>query len=842
MKRKKYQRGGQVVGTYGAPLSGYVDYGFEKVGEIRRNRYLDNFLTTQSVVDLAGQLQVAPLPVDQQIRQNLLSATDQAMQAIAKRGDYENLTVAVNNLASQFRTRSQALTQNKTQYEQFKKTLDDEVARGKMDAELYQGTLDLATAYHNESGGMQIDEKGRGRNFFEPISVVQTPKIPEMIKDALIGIIPNAKQVSYQGPLKPSDPNYGIYWVQTVNGWEKVSPDRVDAAMEMVMQDPRVQTYFDRISDIRTHFLDDEGILTTFKDLINERQMRIEEIDRQIAEAPNSREGRSNVEALNQNKEGHIRQIGAIQQLLETGNPQQLREAAKLGVMQGLDDLYRFSAKARYSFEQEQYSRALDYDKAFLKSLESKGVTDPTTVVGFSGDVTEYESPSGKSMEDKFKYQSSLDEQRQSYQQPQYFDNRLGTNQLTGSSFTYDEVLNMTGAEFVASQGGQVTEAQMASFNKVQNEILEVETRIGVIDEVNRLANAETGTDMTSIINNTYDKVPGSVEFVNRIRQDYNISEQQAFDTMVSYTDHLLNQEEGRAAVQQNPGLTGVVTPQMPQGTNRFKLSQIEELDNMWTDISSEYGYSPGFLSQARQIHSAMDKARAARDQWLEERFVRTGTGGLYDNLPGMSEDELRQIKNHVLGATPNQLGVVFIDPDNGSLIAFDELISKPEFGLTDGLLGMGGEQRQALGRAVAVDKVRFNPAHPGIHGPTMEMQFKFELEGGGSATIPGKVPLSMLDAPGAARYLGSQSNKFVRSAIAQYAQSLDRPKVVIKYPDGSNIIFEVHFAKNDPKVVIPLNGPQQGKPQDYDVFINQFMPLIEGAGGEVVPTQYVVE
>lgn len=841
MKRKKYQRGGQVRGTYGAPLSGYVDYGFEKVGEVRRNRYLDNFLTSQSVVDLAGQLQVAPLPVDQQIRQNLLSATDQAMQAIADKGDYENLTVAVNNLASQFRTRSQALTQNKTQYEQFKKTLDDEVARGKLDAELYQGTLDLATAYHNESGGMQIDEKGRGRNFFKPISVVQTPKIPEMIKDALVGIIPNAKQVSYQGPMKPSDPNYGIYWVQTINGWEKVSPDRVDAAMEMVMQDPRVQTYFDRISDIRTHFLDDEGILTTFKDLIEERQMRIQDIDRQIAEAPNSREGRSNVEALNQNKEGHIRQIGAIQQLLETGNPQELKEAAKLGVMQGLDDLYRFSAKARYSFEQEQYSRSLDYDKAFLKSLESKGVTDPTTVVGFSGDVTQYESPSGKTMEDKFRYQNSLNEQRESYQQPTYFDNRLGTNELTGESFTYDEVLNMSPAEFQVSQGGKATEAQMASFNKVQNEILEVETRIGVIDEVNRSANAETNTDMTTIINNTYDNVPGAVEFVNAIRQKKSMSEQQAFDRMVSYTDHLLNQEESRAAVQQNPGLVGAVTPQLP--ISQFSLQEAEELDNMWADISNEHGFSSsGFTNQARQIHSSLEEARAARDKWLEERFVRTGTGGLYDNLPGMSEDELRQVKNFVLGATPNQMGVAFIDPDNGSLIAFDELISKPEFGLTDGLLGMGGEQRQALGRAVAVDKIRFNPAHPGIHGPTMEMQFKFDLEGGGSATIPGKVPLSMLDASAAAKYLGSQSNKFVRSAIAQYSQGLNTPKVVVRYPSGEDIVFEVRFSATDPKTVIPLNGPQQGKPQDYDVFINQFMPLIEGAGGAVVPTQYTTE
>ena len=46
--------------NYGAPVSGYVDYNFEKVGETRRQRYMDNFYASEAVRQSAADLQAAP--------------------------------------------------------------------------------------------------------------------------------------------------------------------------------------------------------------------------------------------------------------------------------------------------------------------------------------------------------------------------------------------------------------------------------------------------------------------------------------------------------------------------------------------------------------------------------------------------------------------------------------------------------------------------------------------------------------------------------------------------------------------------------------------------------------
>ena len=66
--------------NFGAPVSGYVDYKFQEIGNLRRERYMDNFYMSEAMRQSAADLQAAPFEGDEAYRQQLLSATDSTLQ------------------------------------------------------------------------------------------------------------------------------------------------------------------------------------------------------------------------------------------------------------------------------------------------------------------------------------------------------------------------------------------------------------------------------------------------------------------------------------------------------------------------------------------------------------------------------------------------------------------------------------------------------------------------------------------------------------------------------------------------------------------------------------------
>ena len=346
--------------NYGSPLSGYIDYNFEKVGEVRRQRYLDNFYASEAVRQSAQELEAAPFEGDQAYRQELLQGTDRVLSGIAENGDYENMTVAVSRAATGYTKRAAPLQKNFEQYTEYKQELDKLYNEGKIDVEDYQGTMALTTRSYN---GLQTDEQGMVGNYFmdNAVRAIQNPDIPKMLKDVLNGMVADANEqvveVLGQGPD-------GMYQVKTTQGIKRVSPERVENAMRMVMEDPRVSTYIDRKAQIRVNNLETslnaqgQTIDAALGSTIQMQDSMLAELDQAISEASGGSK-----EALEAQRNLLIQSRGRLQSVLQSGNEDDIRTELRNIERNRVNAMYDSSAKSRYAYSQDTYKQEISADR-----------------------------------------------------------------------------------------------------------------------------------------------------------------------------------------------------------------------------------------------------------------------------------------------------------------------------------------------------------------------------------------------------------------------------------------------------------------------------------------------
>lgn len=338
--------------NYGNPVSGYVDYKFAEVGDVRRQRYMDNFYASEAVRQSAADLQAAPFEGDEAYRQQLLQNTDNVLQSIAEKGDYENLTIAVNRAATGYQKRAKPLQANLAAYQGYKEELDKMYDEGKIDFEDYQGTMMLSQQGY---AGLQMDEEGNASNYFNGKKAVQNPDIPKMLKEALNGMTADANEqvieVLGQGPD-------GMYQVKTTQGVKTVSPERVENAMRMVMEDPRVTSYVGRKADIRIGQLNDEQAVKALEDNVKTADTMLAQLDEAIAGADGDAKT-----ALQAQRERLIGGRGRMQKTLEAGDIDGVRTELKNTERNRVNAMYDSSAKSRYSYRQEDFKREYDADK-----------------------------------------------------------------------------------------------------------------------------------------------------------------------------------------------------------------------------------------------------------------------------------------------------------------------------------------------------------------------------------------------------------------------------------------------------------------------------------------------
>ena len=813
-----------------APISGYTDYKFEKVGEIRRNRYLDNFYNSQAISEAAAQLQVAPLENDQQYRTELLKSTDAALNAIAEAGDYENLTIAVGRTSSNYNKRAAGLQRNLVQYNAFKEQMDKLSEKGNLDAENAAGTMAIAIDEHNKKGGLQMDEAGRASNFFQGIDIVQTPDIPKMIRETLSGIVADAQSIEYS----ETD---GQYRYVTKEGIQVVPPDRVQRAMQMVMQDPRVVQYFDRMGEIRTRFLDDNQLAKKYQDNIAFGNQKITEIDEALANQPSL--GRSQKEGLQATRDMYVNSIGQMQAILDTGDTALMRQRAKEMEIERMNDMYTDSAIAKFSYRQTEQSKVGDWDKLFLKSLKNKGAnttSDIAMLTGVSGQLQQNVAPSGVTIQQKRQHQRGLIEQENVMRQEGYFDD-------LGKGLTYDTVLSMSAADFVTFRGGQATQAEIDMFNRMRNGVLALEGEKAALKRLIEEAGEATGQTpevRAQIAMDSDDRVPGMLK---AIQTKYKVDAGTALNYLRSY----LNETVARASADpgEDPKEYGrfaawafgydyemLHNSSTPTGFRSFMQQYITDAGlNEYTTSDmmplNEF-FGGGRLKIHRILDDAMELSDAQLTEYIEGQSTRQFTPTTYVALPGMTDDDMKVMDRLFKGAGPHALGEAFVSKETGELVSFDQLIAEdPRF--------KGAEPTTVSRSATQTGTVRYNPANPGLQGATADLTYEYTLQGGEKGTLSAQVPLSVIDNPAINRYLGSISNQFLRQAAIQYNEGVANPIVIFEGPNGQRFRYQVEF---DKKIITPLDGPRAGMSMDMDTALsdpNSGIPALAKTGGKIV-------
>jgi len=351
--RNKAQRGQGIPSGRRNIRSMYVDYGFEPVGQIRRERYLNNFYASEAMRQEAATLEAAPFEGDQAYKAQILGATDSVLNEIAQKGDYENMTTAVSRAGTEYKVRSAPIAKNLQAYSTYQKNLSDLYKEGKIDHEDYQGTMKLSTHGYN---GLQIGEDGKATDYFSDhqVAAVHNPDIPKMIRENLQGLVPDG-QVTEQGIVGQEG---GQYKISTTNGIKYVDASRVDAVMDMVMKDPRVNSYLERKAEIRTVGMDGKSGAAYLQNDINSLQSSINSIDQRIAQSKNARERN----ALEAQKATLIQGLGELQGVIDSGDEKSIVQRVRQHERRKADSMYREAAREKYTYEQTQYKKDIDYD------------------------------------------------------------------------------------------------------------------------------------------------------------------------------------------------------------------------------------------------------------------------------------------------------------------------------------------------------------------------------------------------------------------------------------------------------------------------------------------------
>lgn len=355
MSKYKFQRGG-----FGTPISGYTDYHFADVGEVRRERYLQNFYTTEAMRQSADSLEAAPFDGDQQYRENLLTSTDNVLGMIAERGDYENMTVAVNRAATEYQKRTIPLAKNLKNYQDYLAKMEKDHNDKKIDYEDYMGTLQLSTAFY---GGIQTDETGqvKGDSLFVGLDPVYNPDINKMLRDQLNSMVPfEVKGVS----RRVGQGDEAQFEVETNQGIKYIDAARVEEAMASVMRDPQVQAYIGRKSLIRTGLLNDEQLAAKFQNDMEMVANDLKNVDAKLSAGVTAAEEG----ALMSRKTRLLQHLGMMQQASQ--DPEEMRKMAQASEVTKLNNMYRDSMLSRYVYQQEESGTKVFWDDIFKKRFE----------------------------------------------------------------------------------------------------------------------------------------------------------------------------------------------------------------------------------------------------------------------------------------------------------------------------------------------------------------------------------------------------------------------------------------------------------------------------------------
>jgi uncharacterized membrane protein len=127
---------------YNAPISQFVNPNSVEISEILKERYLQNYSAQDNLQQKLLELQTAPFAGDVAERNRLIQETNAQLEQFSSRGDYENLTIPIVNLARTASKKYAPLAQNYAAYEAAKQAEQERIARGDISNDQYTKWLE----------------------------------------------------------------------------------------------------------------------------------------------------------------------------------------------------------------------------------------------------------------------------------------------------------------------------------------------------------------------------------------------------------------------------------------------------------------------------------------------------------------------------------------------------------------------------------------------------------------------------------------------------------------------------------------------------------------------------
>jgi len=279
----------------------YRDPQTVKVAEVLRKRYVENF-ASDSMLDkgLNEMLVAAEFSGDVEKADELRAKLSQRANARTERGDFENLGMDINMDVRDFHKGYTPLQQNYQTREKDKEAKRQMIGKpGGITQQQYNDweqrsalQTDEATGDYISYTGIQYDEDGildRG-SLYQPSAIASNINVDKEILTALQAIVAEegggfVRRDEESRDLDGDGTPDAVYSHQTQDGqWVRISPERVKAVTNQVLNRQDVQSFMEQDADFATYDMTEDELdahlqsrISTLKGRIGAGQMTQEE-------------------------------------------------------------------------------------------------------------------------------------------------------------------------------------------------------------------------------------------------------------------------------------------------------------------------------------------------------------------------------------------------------------------------------------------------------------------------------------------------------------------------------------------------------------------------------------
>ncbi len=363
---------------FAQPISQFVNPNSVEISQVLRDRYLTNFAMQDELQQKLLELQTAPFAGDIAARNKLEQDVNSKIQEFANRGDYENLTIGVANLAREYQNTATPIAQNRSLYQADREEKQKLLDAGKITESDYEGWVKEARRKYDPTvgdyvdyTGVEFDENGRAKSgsFYSPRGIAQFVDVQGEILEQL-NSLKEIKEGGYtvQGYQTGAD---GIEYAVTKQGQikEYVPQELVRQVTENVLNRPDVKSYMSQQARYGVIDLDDESMTQTLL----------------------------SYSAKMQNGDDQDREISTrLQQIAEQGTPGQKRKALEQAMYSS--DYGRYFSMGMNARRPSVYGGALEmeYSQAYIARLKSEeAAAEGAGVLLIPGATQEFSSPLG---------------------------------------------------------------------------------------------------------------------------------------------------------------------------------------------------------------------------------------------------------------------------------------------------------------------------------------------------------------------------------------------------------------------------------------------------------------